>query len=196
MPKIVDREKMQKNIMDAAVRVYLEKGYNSATIADIATSAGLGKGTLYLYYKNKESLAASLLSSHFERMENRFFGQKIPDTLETFAKTLNATMKTPDEDARLIRLVFEVFGPKLASDKFASDMGVFFDRLGVHYAKHLQHLQNLGKMRKDVDPKHLGRVLVAMIDGIIVQRSLFSLPERQHAKMRAEFADLFVRGLR
>lgn len=195
MPKIVDREKMQRSIMDAAKRVYLEKGFHSTTIADVAEAAGLGKGTLYLYFDNKESLAGSIMRTHFSEMERDFFRHTAPDTLEAFAKILKATMKISNEKAQFIRLVFEVFGPKYSSNEFSADVGVFFDRLGAHYAEHIQHLQSLGKIRKDADPKHLGRLLAATLDGIILHRGLYTLPESRHANMRAEFAELFIRGL-
>jgi len=44
----------------SAKRVFSEKGFNKATMEDIATDAELSPGTLYLYFKNKEELYASL----------------------------------------------------------------------------------------------------------------------------------------
>jgi AcrR family transcriptional regulator len=46
--------------MVAAKRVFSEKGFNKATMEDIAQEAELSPGTLYLYFKNKEELYASL----------------------------------------------------------------------------------------------------------------------------------------
>ncbi len=46
--------------MVAAKRVFSEKGFNKATMEDIAHEAELSPGTLYLYFKNKEELYASL----------------------------------------------------------------------------------------------------------------------------------------
>jgi AcrR family transcriptional regulator len=44
----------------AAKRVFSEKGFNKSTMEDIASEAELSPGTLYLYFKNKEELYASL----------------------------------------------------------------------------------------------------------------------------------------
>lgn len=78
---------------------------------------------------------------------------------------------------------------------WAAQMGTFFDRLGAHYAQRFVHLQELGEVRKDADPVHLGRVLAAMVDGIILHRGLFMIPESRHVKLRTELATMFVKGL-
>ena len=55
-----EKERRRKQIIVAAKRVFSEKGYNRSTIEDIAQEAELSPGTLYLYFKNKEELFASL----------------------------------------------------------------------------------------------------------------------------------------
>jgi len=45
-------------IQDAFVIRLVENGYENVSIRDIATLAGVGLGTLYLYFPNKESIAA------------------------------------------------------------------------------------------------------------------------------------------
>jgi len=56
------REKKQREeqIQEAAVKVLLEKGFNGTTIEEIAAAAELSPGTIYLYFKNKEELYASI----------------------------------------------------------------------------------------------------------------------------------------
>jgi len=55
-----EKERRRQQIMVAAKRVFTEKGFNKATMEDIAQEAELSPGTLYLYFKNKEELYASL----------------------------------------------------------------------------------------------------------------------------------------
>lgn len=57
-----EREKgrRRQQIMVAAKRVFSEKSFNKATMEDIAKEAELSPGTIYLYFKNKEELFASL----------------------------------------------------------------------------------------------------------------------------------------
>ncbi len=55
-----ERELRRKQIMLAAKKVFSARGFNRATIEEIAGEAELSSGTLYLYFKNKEELHTSL----------------------------------------------------------------------------------------------------------------------------------------
>lgn len=53
-----ERNKAQKRrrILDAATDLFTEKGFETSTTAEISTAAGVGTGTLYLYFASKEDL--------------------------------------------------------------------------------------------------------------------------------------------
>ena len=55
-----ERERRRQQIIVAAKRVFSDKGFNKSTMEDIAKEAELSPGTLYLYFKNKDELYASL----------------------------------------------------------------------------------------------------------------------------------------
>ncbi|HEX6540318.1 MAG TPA: helix-turn-helix domain-containing protein, partial [Ktedonobacterales bacterium] len=48
-------------ILDAATRVFASKGFNRATIRDVAQAAGIADGTIYNYFANKTDLLMGLL---------------------------------------------------------------------------------------------------------------------------------------
>jgi AcrR family transcriptional regulator len=48
-------------ILDAATRVFADKGFNRATIRDVAQAAGVADGTIYNYFANKTDLLFGLL---------------------------------------------------------------------------------------------------------------------------------------
>jgi len=60
-----EREKTarRKQIQDAARQVFMNKGFYSATMEDIANKLELSPATIYKYFKNKEELFASLMIS-------------------------------------------------------------------------------------------------------------------------------------
>lgn len=55
-----EKEKRRKVILEATSELFLEKGYDSTTMADIAHRVELSPGALYKYFKNKEELYASI----------------------------------------------------------------------------------------------------------------------------------------
>ncbi len=51
-------------LLDAALEVFVEKGFAASRIDDVAARAGVSKGTLYLYYPSKESLLEAVIRHH------------------------------------------------------------------------------------------------------------------------------------
>ncbi len=47
-------------ILRAAIRIFSQKGFFNSKVSDIARSAGVADGTIYLYFKNKDDLLISL----------------------------------------------------------------------------------------------------------------------------------------
>ena len=55
-PKIVDRDLRRREIAMAALEVFAEHGFEATSISQIAAAAGVGKGTIYLYFATKAEL--------------------------------------------------------------------------------------------------------------------------------------------
>jgi AcrR family transcriptional regulator len=54
-------EARREEILDAAQRIFATKGYNETGIADIAADLGIGHGTFYRYFENKQDIAVQVL---------------------------------------------------------------------------------------------------------------------------------------
>ncbi|MCX6005477.1 MAG: TetR/AcrR family transcriptional regulator [Chloroflexi bacterium] len=52
----------EKQILEAAMAVFTRKGFGEATVADIASEAGVAVGTIYNYYRDKHDLLISLIA--------------------------------------------------------------------------------------------------------------------------------------
>ena len=75
-------EERPKQILDAALAVFAERGLAAARLEDIAKRAGVSKGTIYLYFANKEELFRGVVRetviSFIERGEARFAADRDP----------------------------------------------------------------------------------------------------------------------
>ena len=94
-------------ILDAARRVFAEKGYHGSTMREIAAAAGVATGTLYLYFRNKESLYTALL----ERLTALVLGAIVTaragraDVLSKLEASISAALTVFAENADLARIV-------------------------------------------------------------------------------------------
>lgn len=61
-----EREARRREILDAAIRLFAEKGFEQTTLDEIAQKAEFGKGTIYHYFKNKEELIITYLQEGVE----------------------------------------------------------------------------------------------------------------------------------
>lgn len=60
------RENLRQVILDAAEARLWRYGLKKTTIDEIASDAGIGKGTVYLYFDSKETIAAALMAKYKE----------------------------------------------------------------------------------------------------------------------------------
>ena len=68
-----DVSEVRKNqILEAAIKIFSEKGIHKARMSDIAEASGLSKGSLYWYFDSKDSMLLSLMKRVFEPELNDF----------------------------------------------------------------------------------------------------------------------------
>jgi TetR/AcrR family fatty acid metabolism transcriptional regulator len=60
-----NRGDVRQRIIGAAVKLFAQKGFFETTVDDIARSAKIAKGTVYIYFKDKPSLYAGIIDEHF-----------------------------------------------------------------------------------------------------------------------------------
>lgn len=104
-----EREKQAKRreILQAARRVFAEKGLHAATLDEIADKAEFAKGTLYCYFKSKEDLFLSMLEDeieHFSQSLQAVLSQDLPPP-QTLAQLVKAMMQAFEGNMDLMRLL-------------------------------------------------------------------------------------------
>jgi len=99
------RNDKRARILDAAVKVFAERGYFSSTVAEIARAAGVADGTIYLYFKSKDDLLL------------RLFDEKMTQLLAEAKAALAEERDAPSRLKRFIQLHFSLVekNPDLAS---------------------------------------------------------------------------------
>lgn len=105
LPKVSTKER----ILAAALEVFSEKGFHLATMDEIADRAGVGKGTLYRYFRHKETLFNELVRLRLEELERNAMavldGQD--DVLTMITKYIRTYFEFFDRNQRLYRLIVQ-----------------------------------------------------------------------------------------
>jgi AcrR family transcriptional regulator len=96
----------KKAIVDAAVKLFSQKGYQETAVADIMNEADLGIGTFYNYFQSKEEILKSLLSEIVEEI-NAFYETLLKEpkpVAEILTEMFLLTAKILDENRFVLPL--------------------------------------------------------------------------------------------
>jgi len=174
-PKIVDKEKRRKEIALIALTVFAEKGFEGAAINGIAKRAGVGKGTIYEYFKSKDDLILSSIRVWAELMsqeaEKRLKG--IEDPVERLRIFAQSSVTGFIRDKNMAKLLFAISEIMLDEEKAYPHREMFqamFEGTYKIIAAVLKDGAIKGVFKPEVleDAEKITVNLVAYLDGIRV----------------------------
>lgn len=171
--RIRDRIVRRREILLAAGRVFIKKGFRLATMEDIAAAAGVGVGTLYHYFKSKEHLFASLLADSTEILSQRLKAaadKPLPPSLGLLAiNRAYADYFAEYPDYFRIQMFFQ--NDRAAGDEFAKQRKKVEKLARENFellAEKIRDGQSHGMFRADIDPMSAAIALWASYNGIFL----------------------------
>ncbi len=132
------REQREAAIMEAALRVFADKGYEDAAMSEIAALAGVVEGTIYKYFDSKQDLLFRVMAGWYEGLL-RDYDQgvaAIQGTRNRLRYIVWRHLRTIHDHAALCRLFFREV--RTASDYYAShihDLNRRYTRFTVRILK-------------------------------------------------------------
>lgn len=168
VPESDARAERRRQILDAAVRVFAEKGHEAIRIQDVADQAGVAYGLVYHYFGTKDALLKTLFDENWAIFA---------DVVES----ITSSDRSPEDAVRAV--LDYAFG---ALDAFPDRMKVILLEYGRHarlgaalnhpdVARVLACLERTfracaaqGAMAPDVDPRSLAVLLLGALEGAIV----------------------------
>jgi TetR/AcrR family fatty acid metabolism transcriptional regulator len=188
------REKRDR-ILRAAVKIFSRKGFFNSKVSEIARSAEVADGTIYLYFKNKDDLLISLFE---EKM-----GEVVEDVRRRIAVGGNALEKLKifienhmdllEREAGLV----EVLQVELRqSTKFLKDYTPvkFFEYLEI-ISGILEEGKREGVFRLDLDISIARRAIFGALDELSLTYILSRKPKYHPTVTAAELCRLLMEGL-
>jgi AcrR family transcriptional regulator len=86
-----EQQRRRKEIFDASVHLFLEKGFHETSMREIAKAAGVGKSTLYDYYQTKDDILVSYFTGEIEKITAR--AQEIIQKNSNISEKISKIMK-------------------------------------------------------------------------------------------------------
>lgn len=66
-------------ILDATEELFIKQGYDKTSVSEIAKESGIGKGTVYLYFKSKDELVETMFVRELARHNMKWYDYTIKD---------------------------------------------------------------------------------------------------------------------
>ncbi|HZA62679.1 MAG TPA: TetR/AcrR family transcriptional regulator [Nitrososphaeraceae archaeon] len=172
-PRVTDQYKteVKEKIVQAAITTFSKYGYDKTRMDDIAESANLGKGTLYLYFKSKEELFYAISENSIKELKeqlSKLFSKK--EDLVHDAEKFYDQYRNLIHDSE--KVSFEMIAessrnPKLRKALYEQRMKVY--DIVIDY---LRRQIEKGFFRKDMDVNAIASGLVALYDGLTISKLL------------------------
>lgn len=187
-PKDQDR---RKHILDAAQKVFAQKGFHGASIKDLARAARISPGLLYWYFKDKTDLFAALLS---ERVAEGFgsLAEQVPfdlppaEFLPRFARFYIELFERPMNVA-LFKIVLANTQSFPASVRQVQQQ--LISRVLATLQGYFQHQIDAGRMRP-CDTEMVTRAFMGSLVAFLLLRHIL-----QDARGREMAVETFVAGV-
>lgn len=174
MAKKVNREQRQAELLETAIEVFAKRGYQATTMEEIAERAGVSKGMLYIYFKNKEALFGAVF---------RWFGKM------TEAMVLAGIHGLDDEVAQIKRIAatwadvaiqhrdyvplfldfWAAASVKGMRNDYAEDLAAMYEVYRNLIVDIIERGKAKGSFRPDTDARAIAYLLVGGMDGIFIQ---------------------------
>ena len=168
-----ERQQRREQIVDAAEKVFFAKGFSATTMEQVAAEAELSKGTLYLYFKNKDDLFIALSVRFLRALAERF--EDIVGASGTGLQMVETMMRTYADAVRDRPRHFRNFAESLATG-YAMDISVpgFLEHqrlagklIGILVSALVRGTQD-SSIRSDIDPAQTASQVWGGLFGILL----------------------------
>lgn len=134
--------------MLAALSLFGQKGFDRTTVDEIATKANVGKGTVYLYFDNKDQIIMAILECGLSKLNSLFTEvSEIPDYIQKIRAIISNHLHFVEEHQEFYRLfIKEGFNLRFIKDEVANQTN--FEHKHLH-----QSVRDF--FQKGIDQGHL-----------------------------------------
>jgi AcrR family transcriptional regulator len=162
------KEKRRQAILDAAMEVFIGKGYQLATINDISARSGLSVGALYRYFHTKGEIMLALVDERLGRTPELFarLTQTTADPWERLVRCVHLfTSALGVRHPSTGRLLLVTLAEAVQDNEVRRGLHQRFEGLRVYLRQVIADGIAQGRFRPDADADALAALLLCTADG-------------------------------
>jgi len=117
----VEHEKRKKKILEKALAVFMDEGFENATYQKIADKCGITRTILYLYFKNKKEIFGYSIKQLLLNIEENINSIRADNSLKNTEKIINvlfAVFKLLEHNRQLLSVVLDYLLHVSKKDRF------------------------------------------------------------------------------
>jgi TetR/AcrR family transcriptional regulator, repressor for uid operon len=158
-------------ILDAAQRVFSEKGFELATIQDVATACGMSAGNLYRYFVSKAAMVSGLIERDRNEMAASFAALALsPNQLESFESMGRDYLK--DECTRDARLTLEIWAVSNRRPELRAVCESIEQAVRANLDRFMQRIVAEGALAPGVDPGLVPHLILVFVHALLRDAAL------------------------
>ncbi len=168
-----ERAERREQIVAAAERVFFAKGFTATSMDQVAAEAEVSKGTLYLYFKNKDDLFIALSSRFLDHLSSRFerLAKQDGPGLKIVESMMRAYAEVVAERPKHFRILAESLATGYSLDTSVPSMAAHQKMIGRLVALLVSAIDK-GKLdqsvREDIDATQVAGQLWGGVFGILL----------------------------
>lgn len=187
-----------QSIQDAAMRVIARKGIAAATMQDIAEEAGVAKGTIYLYFKDRDELVDTTFENSINQLHERI--DKAMEVHSTFEAKFRAALKTLFEFFRENREFFRLY----TAQRFPEGTPHQQRRQQRHCDRYRDRVRKMGALLSEamdrgeirrMDPDRLALFVTEGTNAVVIERVMQENPPSEEQDVEL-IVDVILDGIR
>jgi len=192
-------EQTRRLLIETALVVFSEKGFNSTRLEDIASRAGVTRGAFYWHFKNKADVFCQLYESimiefidKMERAVNRV--ENAPDKLHEIFNAVIVPLANDEKTLQSARLFYaSEYSPQVVS-KLREIRRRLLMRVKKLFKEMIEEGKARGELQKDLDTENILFALMSLIRGMTTQiiDGLLDIKEKNIQSV----ASIFINGMK
>lgn len=162
-PRIVDKEQRRKEIAMASSDLIHNIGIRKMTVSQVAIAAGIGKGTIYEYFENKDDIIFEIINIYIEDYHNNFLEtiKELKTAKEKVFHFFKFVMDNSSENMKQFNGYKEYLSIVLSDDNSA--MKKFNTSCNSFFNNQLKSFIKEGIEKKELIPQAIN-----LVDGLLI----------------------------